>query len=102
MTEPLDPHGQIPAENLPPIYALRTHAEMSWQDLTAFILGCFSPLSVLAVIFGLIGGEEAKKVGLKQHPLGVVGLIFGWIGTGLWAAFWVFWILVFLVGSTRR
>ena len=67
------------------------HAEMSWQDLIAFIFA-FTPASLLALCFGHHGYTVAKKAGLKQHPIGMVGLIFGAIGT-------IFWCLFFLLGG---
>jgi len=76
--------------NPAPIYALRTHAEVSWQDILGFIFGALSPVSILGLIFALLGRDEAKKVGLKQHALGTVGLIFSIIGCSFWSLFWLF------------
>lgn len=72
-----------------PIYALRTHAEISWQDILGFIFGAFSPISILGLVFALLGRDEAKKIGLKQHALGTIGLIFSVIGCSLWSLFWL-------------
>jgi len=89
VSAPLDPHGRVPAENLP-IYAIRTHAEMTWQDLAAFLLGLFTPLSIVALCFGHYSYTEAKKIGLKQHAIGMIGMIFGAIGCAGWCLFWFF------------
>jgi hypothetical protein len=90
MTEQMPPVG--PAPFYPPIYAMKTHAEMTWQDLMACISAFFG-LSIIALILGLVSFSEAKKAGLKQHAAGMVGLIFGAIGTAGWTLFWsIIWI----------
>lgn len=70
----------------------RTHAEMTWQDLMACITAFFG-ISVAALVLGLVSHDVAKKQGLKMHAAGMVGLIFGAIGTAGWT---LFWILVFI------
>jgi hypothetical protein len=86
----------VSTEQLPPvpppapqIYAIRTHAELTWQDLMAFFFGCLTPLSIVALCFGHHSWTEAKKQQLKPHALGMVGFIFGIIGSALWTLFWL-------------
>jgi hypothetical protein len=79
------PYGWAP---LPP----RTHAEMTWQDLMACITAFFG-LSIIALVLGWHSFDQAKKVGLKMHAAGMVGLIFGALGTAGWTMFFLLmWI----------
>lgn len=82
-----------------PLYAIRTHAEICWQDILGFIFGALSPISILGLVFALLGRDEAKKVGLKQHGLGTVGLIFSVIGCSCWSLFWI--ISIFANAASR-
>lgn len=95
MTMPLDPNGRVPA---PQLYAIRTHAEVSWQDILGFVIGTFTPVSILGLVFSLLGRDEARKIGLKQHALGTVGLIFSIIGCTCWSVFWLITIFTSAYG----
>jgi hypothetical protein len=86
MTEQTPPPYPVPA----PFYAIRVHAEMTWQDVMALIFGMFTPLSIVGLLFGMHSGDAAKKLGLKQHPVGMIGLIFSALGCVLWTLFWIF------------
>lgn len=88
MTEQLPP---VPPPYYPQPYGWqpppRTHAEMTWQDLMACITAFFG-VSIVALVLGLVSHAEARKQGLKMHAAGMVGMIFGAIGTAGWLLFW--------------
>jgi len=65
----------------------RTHAELTWQDLMSCITAFFG-ISLLALLLGIHSHGVAKKQGLKMHAAGMVGLIFGALGTAGWTLFW--------------
>jgi hypothetical protein len=71
-----------PAGWQPPV-PYRTTADLTWQDLMACITAFFG-FSLVALLFGLHSRDQAKKLGLKMHAVGMVGLIFGAIGTAAW------------------
>jgi hypothetical protein len=68
---------------------------MTWQDLMACICAFFG-LSIIALVLGLVSHAEARKQGLKMHAAGMVGLIFGALGTAGWTLFWG----IILIGAT--
>jgi hypothetical protein len=70
----------------------QTHAEMTWQDLMACITAFFGA-SIIALVLGWHSHDMAKKQGLKMHAAGMVGLIFGALGTAGWTLFFLLmWI----------
>lgn len=98
MTEQLPPVGPTPFYPAYGYQPPRTHAEMTWQDIMAFIFGCFTPLSIVGLLFGLHSYGEAKKVGLKQHALGMVGWIFATLGCAAWTLF----IILAMIGQAGQ
>lgn len=97
MTEPVPtdpPSGLYP----PPPYGWqpptppRRHAEMNWKDLAAFLICLFSFgfLSPLALILAVVSNGEAKHERLRQHAVGMIGLILGAIGSSIWVLFIIF------------
>ena len=100
MTEPASPPPPFyphaaPWQSPPPP---RTHAELTWQDIMALFFGVLTPLSIVALCFGHYSWSEAKKVGLKPHAVGMVGFIFGAIGSAAWTLFWI----VVMIGRTAN
>lgn len=71
-----------------PLYSVRTHAELNAFDLFALMFGFFG-VSIVALLLGMHSNDQAKKIGLKMHAVGMVGLIFGALGTAGWTLLWV-------------
>jgi hypothetical protein len=62
----------------------------------------FFGLSIVALILGLVSHAEARKQGLKMHAAGMVGLIFGAIGTAGWTLFWGLFIIGITAAGTTH
>jgi hypothetical protein len=84
---PVPPYAYGPPAGWMPPPPPRTHAELTWQDLMACITAFFG-ISLFALLLGVHSHDQAKKQGLKMHAAGMIGLIFGAIGTAGWILFW--------------
>ncbi|QFG23179.1 DUF4190 domain-containing protein [Actinomadura sp. WMMB 499] len=50
--------------------------------------------SILAIIFGHVAQSQIRRTGEGGSGMATAGLVMGYIVTALWAAIWIFYIVV--------
>ncbi|WP_051704380.1 DUF4190 domain-containing protein [Glycomyces sp. NRRL B-16210] len=97
-----DPYFQEPQPQQPPPpyapyppYAYPPPRPTNGLAIAALVMGCVgacNPISILALIFGMIAKRQIRERGEQGEGMATAGIVLGWIGV----AATVFWILYFI------